>query len=624
MMRSTETRKKRNRLAVLGLLLLLMPLVGAGFARLFFSNAGQQESPLSVGHPGEESAGVTRKNIYDRQFRTLAVSFPLAAIYARPLEVDDPESTARVLAEILEADEDALAASLKTERSFAWIARQVTREKAKQIEERHLDGIRVVHLSQRYYPYAESGAHLVGFVKDDQGLAGLEAFYDNILRGGGVYDLNLAQAGLPEDIVSGLRGAHLVTSIDITLQQQVEKELDRLMARTKASGAMAMFMARDSGEILAMVSRPAYDPNRFWDFTAQERRNLLTTEPLPLGPLAAIFVVPRGETFSPGGVKEREKGKASWVGLPDGSFASPQLAALAGREGAFLVNEKDVHKLGVCGAGVGELPTTGVGFGGALGPAVGMSEAANGNSETGECEGVWIKNGAVAMTGIKLLAGFTAWLGGYGSVQPRLVKGVWDGTRFWPFPVPGHIQGPIAGGIGSSSVAGAQDPVVFSSLVPGDAPGRKFHLLSVGTGGSAEVVMLLALVEAAVDPAQAPPAGAVFSRSLQMASRVLQRDFKVADTQWLAQEEEKYYQGWLAHHQATKLQTFASPDAVQAAMPSVLGFSLRRALQVLQEHGLKLKVVGSGTVVAQHPPPGMPLDGVSEGVIELSYLATER
>ncbi|MEW6500150.1 MAG: hypothetical protein AB1456_01555, partial [Thermodesulfobacteriota bacterium] len=268
-----EAQRRRRLLAGLAVLLLI-PAVTFGVMRfVFFSGPeGDDDSQLNL-------AG-GRKNIYDRNFNELAVSFRLASIYARPLELDEPEKAAKLLAKNLGVNEAELLASLKAERSFVWVGRQIPQEQADKIAEANLKGVHVLQRSYRYYPQHEAAGHVVGFVKDEQGLAGLESYYDNILRGSGVYDPLLPKNTLPPAIASGKAAAHVVTTIDLRLQRELEGRLQHLLAETKAQSGAALVLLPASGEILALASAPVYDPNRFWAFTGDERKNRTTVEPI--------------------------------------------------------------------------------------------------------------------------------------------------------------------------------------------------------------------------------------------------------------------------------------------------------------------------------------------------------
>ena len=181
----TEKRKK-FRLFLLGLVLLL----GSG-ALLFHKDKlyafNELLSGLQHNGSGEVNAHTLsssiRGDIYDRNFRPLAATYKTYAIYARPLEMENPDSSASLLAEILGLEKSKLSPNLKSERGFIWVAKGIDQEKADAIEQRKIKGVYQVIETKRFYPNFKKAAHVVGFVENGQGLDGIEFQYNSILRG---------------------------------------------------------------------------------------------------------------------------------------------------------------------------------------------------------------------------------------------------------------------------------------------------------------------------------------------------------------------------------------------------------------------------------------------------------
>ena len=147
----------------------------------------------------------------------------------------------------------------------------------------------MVKESKRYYLYDNLLSHILGYVGiDNQGLSGLELYYNEYLTGedgsikyfsdGKGHKLELAE--IYEAPTSGVT---LQLTIDIELQQAVENELDNAMSKYDAESAIAIAMDPDTGEILAMSSRPNFDPNNYQNYSTEViNRNLpiwMTFEP---------------------------------------------------------------------------------------------------------------------------------------------------------------------------------------------------------------------------------------------------------------------------------------------------------------------------------------------------------
>ena len=120
--------------------------------------------------------------IYDRNGKGLALSCALKSIYVKPLELENIEDATAKLSSLLGRKQQELLSALRSERSFVWMGRKLDSVKADKINALGIKGVYLVDEFQRYYPYLNSAAHVVGFVKDELPLAGLEFYYDQLLR----------------------------------------------------------------------------------------------------------------------------------------------------------------------------------------------------------------------------------------------------------------------------------------------------------------------------------------------------------------------------------------------------------------------------------------------------------
>ena len=233
-----------------------------------------------------------RGEIVDRNGVVLATNITTTSLVVIPNQIVDKEDAAKKLSDILGSDYEDMLAHLSKKTSIERVhpeGRQLDYETAEAIDALKLDGVYLVKESKRYYPYDDLLSHVLGYVGiDNQGLSGLELYYDEYLTGedgsikyfsdGKGHKLELAE--IYEAPTSGIT---LQLTIDIELQQAVENELDNAMSKYDADSAIVIAMDPDTGEILAMASRPNFDSNDYQNYSAEViNRNLpiwMTFEP---------------------------------------------------------------------------------------------------------------------------------------------------------------------------------------------------------------------------------------------------------------------------------------------------------------------------------------------------------
>ena len=227
-----------------------------------------------------------RGNILDRNYNTLAISVGADAVYALPDAVRDVEGTARQLAPFLPVSEEDLIRTLDSGSSTSvWLARGLSVEAAEAIRQLRMPGIRVVKRPQRYYPQGSLAAHVVGIAgSDNQGLEGIEYYYDKILRGiPGQYavERDATQKNIPggaSEFTPPESGHDVVLTIDSVLQYIAETRIQEAVIETKSERGLVLVMDPNSGEVLANAIYPTFDPNYYNDFSADRRRNVAITD----------------------------------------------------------------------------------------------------------------------------------------------------------------------------------------------------------------------------------------------------------------------------------------------------------------------------------------------------------
>lgn len=234
-----------------------------------------------------KSVEAKRGTIYDTTGeKILAQSISTNIVTAVPSSVnkDKKEEIAQNLADILQSDKDEILKKLNKKTSSVTIATKVDQEKSKAILEyinnNDITGISVDEDMLRVYPYGTLLSHVLGFVgTDNQGLAGVEAYYDSELSGnpgkivasfdGGGRETPFTQ----EQYIAAENGKDIVLTIDATIQSIVEKYLSKAVEENIAEYGSIVIMRPSTGEVLAMANYPTFDPNDPFTPNTQELKD---------------------------------------------------------------------------------------------------------------------------------------------------------------------------------------------------------------------------------------------------------------------------------------------------------------------------------------------------------------
>jgi cell division protein FtsI (penicillin-binding protein 3) len=219
-----------------------------------------------------------RGPILDRNGKELALSLDVDSVFADPAEVGEASSAARRLAPLLDLKASEVRSRLESDRHFVWLKRKITPGLRQRIEALRISGIGFVRESRRYYPKQSLAAHVVGACGiDNQGQAGLEYAYNKSFKGtpGRMLFQRDGRGGrvLDRARTEPVPGAGLVLTLDEVIQHVAERELDASMSSTGASGAAVVVLRPRTGEVLALASRPTFDPNAFGSSPTEARRD---------------------------------------------------------------------------------------------------------------------------------------------------------------------------------------------------------------------------------------------------------------------------------------------------------------------------------------------------------------
>jgi stage V sporulation protein D (sporulation-specific penicillin-binding protein) len=234
-----------------------------------------------------------RGEIWDRNGVKLAYNITSPTVMAIPAQVKDAHNTAAQIARVLQTSEETIYKQITKKTLLSRIqpgGRKITADKAQTIRKLNLSGIVVAEDNKRYYPFGELAAHVLGITGiDNQGLTGVESSFDKRLTGlsGSVSFLaDAAGRQMPnssDEYTEPKDGLNLQLTIDHYLQTVLEREMDQAMIHYQAKDVIGIMMDPNNGEILAMGSRPTFDPAQFKNYpTEVYNRNLpiwMTYEP---------------------------------------------------------------------------------------------------------------------------------------------------------------------------------------------------------------------------------------------------------------------------------------------------------------------------------------------------------
>ncbi|MCD6461012.1 penicillin-binding protein [bacterium] len=226
-----------------------------------------------------------RGEIRDRNGVPFAINVEVDSLFADPRKVEDPYLCAYHLASYFGIDEKKAYKKLTSNRSFVWLKRKVDKDKTAEFKKLGLKGIYYKQEVKRVYPKNEILSHVIGFVGiDGEGLEGLEKYMDNELSG--EYGWRIISKDAKRREVwhcmplekPAVDGCSIELTIDQMIQYIAESELEKAFLKYQPIWGGIVVMKPRTGEILAMATRPTYNPNRFGDYPAEYRRNRVVTD----------------------------------------------------------------------------------------------------------------------------------------------------------------------------------------------------------------------------------------------------------------------------------------------------------------------------------------------------------
>jgi cell division protein FtsI (penicillin-binding protein 3) len=253
----------------------------------------------------EVTIASTRGNITDRNGEPLAVSTPVDSIWVHPGQLLEYPENIKPLAALINANAEEIERKLtqRSAKEFVWLRRRLNPDVADKIRELKIPGVNLQKEYRRFYPAGEVTAHVIGFTNiDDVGQEGLELAYDSWLagspgskrvikdrKGQTVEEVELIKASVP--------GSDLRLTIDKRLQYLAYRELKSAVLQHGARSGSVVVLDVDTGEVLAMVNQPSYNPNDPGHDTDGMRNRAVTDVIEPgsvMKPIAIVSVLEHG------------------------------------------------------------------------------------------------------------------------------------------------------------------------------------------------------------------------------------------------------------------------------------------------------------------------------------------
>ena len=281
-------RKKRMLIELVVVVILLFSLIlRVGYIQLI--DGGRLKNMALKQQSLERNVGAKRGTIYDATGENiLAVSSFAESVTVNPKNIksENKEKVAKALSEILNLEYDETLKKVNKNTSVEIIKKRIEKDEADKLrsfllENKITSGVNIDEDSRRYYPYSSLAAQVIGFCgSDNQGLSGIEAKYDDILKGkngsinklvdGKGHNLNNEK----EEYVESISGKDIVLTIDVTVQSIIEKHLEEACIDNKCTdGGNIIVMSPKTGDILGMAGYPSFDLNKPFEINNEELKN---------------------------------------------------------------------------------------------------------------------------------------------------------------------------------------------------------------------------------------------------------------------------------------------------------------------------------------------------------------
>ncbi len=511
--------------------------------------------------------------ILDRTGAIFAVSQKTISALARPSKLPQADDWAPRVSEILCLDPHAVTKLLSEEQDVICLKDGISVEQGLKLKDMRLKGIEIQEKYKRVYPCGPLASPVLGFVdQGGMGLEGIEYTYDNLL----------SHTNMPR-IHAG--GQEFTLTLEKNIQASAEKELGRQLKRLKADKGCLVIMSVENGEILALASKPSWDPERFWELPATNITNYSLQDNVDLMVLAPLLnrmfeqsKLPKSKIRS----LDKKARKWEWETLGKGLVLwSPW----AEQELKDLISYDDMSR-DLWGLGFGQ--PTGIDL-----PGEGQGSLSSVLPSSLNC---FLRRGITASP-IQILRAFSALINGNILVTPHValqspnefltsessIKDQRQAKIPWlteELILRSRKNLEVRGGPSLASIRWNEQSEQISTQFPAQVTALGFW-----PDKSPKVSYIVLLDGVKIDPRERR---GTLGRALIVAKQAAQIPLKDKWRTVKSQETQKEL----------------------SRMPNLKGKSVRQALDILQSIGISTKLKGVGTVSAQKPRSGIPLKGV--------------
>lgn len=606
----SRRRKKKSGRGLVLIWIVLIGVAGVAGGAFFYKQEidGFFQQVLSRQEKAKEKRKNERGTIYDRSFKELAISQDRVSVYVRPRELEDLHTSAERLAAVLGMNEQELLEQFDRDVQQTWLAKDISLEEEKVVSDLGLPGVFLHREKVRFYPYKQVAAHVIGFADHNMGLAGTEYFYNRLLDQTSISQADFPNVDLQGHHRTGGSGQHLVLTIDLKIQDFLEKYVAALGAVHEGTELAALLMETETGAIVAHASFPSFDPNLYYHYEKESLTNILL-EPIPIPPTIRRFF--KGAALLPT-TGECDQQLCPWsivAGVPEPEREQQLWQQLWQNLGLAALPELDFSAQ----------------HGGDVAGLEPVSGAIAGNS----AESHW------QATPMQILLGVNSLVNGGCRVVPHVLDRVLErnGDREYFFraggggaePVP--VFSPASPEIWRFFKAQARTGVLDAAFLdaqglsfrPVPDKGSEYHrnrmVLAVLPGEKPELILMVVMRQPYLEPSSAAdkqlpsPVGSV-EKILPSMVALQQVHKNLSDMMTISERKESNYQHQEKKKKQEELETILKEQ--HPLMPELTGLSLRKALRLLQDKNVRVRIQGTGRVVAQSPAAGVPLNDTQE------------
>ncbi|HXT08076.1 MAG TPA: penicillin-binding protein 2 [Roseiarcus sp.] len=247
-------------------LMLVLGLAYFGIAAKLTHFGFSHEPPQTLKAAADLAAAGARPDLLDRNGAILATDVKTMSVFAEPRNIIDKDEAVELVTAVLpDVNARELRERLNSKKGFIWIKRHVTSKERNEIFHLGLPGIGFWPENKRVYPNGPIGAHVLGFVDEDNvGIAGMEKYLDQ---------QGLTDPHVPGFVIDPAAMKPVRLSLDLKATHVLRDELEAGMVKFSAKAAAGAILDVDTGEVIALESLPDFDPNDPPDFTKPENRN---------------------------------------------------------------------------------------------------------------------------------------------------------------------------------------------------------------------------------------------------------------------------------------------------------------------------------------------------------------